>query len=214
VLAYTWSAGSLSPGEGGLITITGQLVNCLPAGLVITNTATITSTQVDNYLLNNESSAPISVLNGHPEVIDDDYDVYKNNVLVMAAPGVMENDSDPNCDTLTATLLAGPISGTLVFNIDGSFIYTPTEDYLGEQGFSYRVCDDSSPSLCSDASVVLTVRKPPPPVGGLVISLADPENEAPFIGWLPVVLLALAMGLVLISSVMFRSFYDRERESR
>lgn len=61
-ISYTWAVADLSPGQGGIITITGQLngpLGALPR--LITNTATITTTAAELNPLNNSSSALLSV---------------------------------------------------------------------------------------------------------------------------------------------------------
>ena len=51
----------LSPGEGGVITLTGMLSQGLPTGHIFTNTAVITSTTAEITPTNNSSSAGVTV---------------------------------------------------------------------------------------------------------------------------------------------------------
>src|SRR5213080_4398308 len=46
--------------------------------------------------------------------------------LTISGPGVLDNDTDANLDTLTALKIADPAHGTLTLSSDGSFTYTPT----------------------------------------------------------------------------------------
>src|SRR5262249_36776954 len=56
----------------------------------------------------------------------DSYTTDEDTPLVVdATMGVLSNDSDPEGDPMTATLVAGPANGTLTLNPDGSFNYTP-----------------------------------------------------------------------------------------
>ena len=73
----------------------------------------------------------------------------------MPAPGVLGNDVDPDGDPLTATLVSGPAHGTLTFNPDGSFVYTPDANYSGPDSFTYTVNDGDQTS--TPATVTLTV---------------------------------------------------------
>lgn len=86
--------------------------------------------------------------------------------LVVAAPGVLANDDDPDPEdlVLTAVLAAGPASGSLSLADDGSFAYTPAAGFSGNMTFEYRV---SSRTLVS-APVVVTVR---------VATAATPEPD-------------------------------------
>ncbi len=51
----------------------------------------------------------------------------------------------------------GAAHGTVTMNPDGSYTYTPVADYFGPDAFTYRLCDGSTPSDCSVASVSVTI---------------------------------------------------------
>ena len=63
------------------------------------------------------------------------------DLVVGAATGVLANDVDPNGDTLTAELRTQPAHGTITFNSDGSFTYTPETGYQGSDSFTYVATD-------------------------------------------------------------------------
>ncbi|PPT10394.1 T1SS secreted agglutinin RTX [Geitlerinema sp. FC II] len=54
---------------------------------------------------------------------------------------VLTNDSDPDGDPLTATLLTDVANGSLSFNSDGSFSYTPAANFNGSDSFTYEISD-------------------------------------------------------------------------
>jgi gliding motility-associated-like protein len=70
---------------------------------------------------------------------------------------VLANDSDPENGTLTVTAVTQPAHGTVVINADGTITYTPEEGYMGVDTFSYTVCDNGVPPLCSTATVGVAV---------------------------------------------------------
>jgi VCBS repeat-containing protein len=74
---------------------------------------------------------------------------------------VLTNDSDPDGDTLTATLDVGPAHGDLTFNADGSFTYTPTGDFHGIDGFTYRARDGVNATPGTVTITVLADNDPP-----------------------------------------------------
>ena len=86
------------------------------------------------------------VLNQAPVANGDSYAVDEDGELVVAAPGVLDNDTDPNGDPLTAVLVDGPAHGALTLNSDGSFTYTPDSDYAGPDGFTYKASDGETES--------------------------------------------------------------------
>ena len=53
------------------------------------------------------------------------------------------------------TKLTDPANGTLVFNSDGSFTYTPNANYHGTDSFTYQLCDLDTD--CDPATVTITV---------------------------------------------------------
>jgi VCBS repeat-containing protein len=71
---------------------------------------------------------------------------------------VLGNDSDPDGDMLTAQLVQGPASGTLVLSKDGTFVYTPAEGFFGSDSFVYRAFDGTAWS----AAATVTIIVPPP----------------------------------------------------
>jgi CSLREA domain-containing protein len=83
------------------------------------------------------------------EARDDVHSRYKDDVVSVAAPGVLLNDASHNP---TASLLSGPSNGTLSLNADGSFIYTPTTSFEGADSFVYIATDGA---LTDTATVTL-----------------------------------------------------------
>ena len=77
-----------------------------------------------------------------PTANNDSYGVSHDQVLSVPAAGVLANDVDNNNLPLSATLVSGPANGTLAFNPDGSFDYTPNAGYVGPDSFTYIASDD------------------------------------------------------------------------
>lgn len=66
--------------------------------------------------------------NRPPVAVDDGgYRVERGDTLVVGAPGVLANDTDPNGDALAAVLESGPARGALTLEADGGFEYTPDD---------------------------------------------------------------------------------------
>ncbi|MBL7223776.1 MAG: cadherin-like domain-containing protein, partial [Candidatus Brocadiae bacterium] len=72
-----------------------------------------------------------------PTAADDPYSVDEDGTLVVPADGVLANDTDAAGGPLTAVLVSGTTHGTLELLADGSFTYTPTADFHGEDSFVY-----------------------------------------------------------------------------
>ena len=96
-----------------------------------------------------------------PVAMDDTYLAYKNTPLIVAAPGVLANDMDSNGDPLTALLESTVEIGALKLNGDGSFTYTPSNDFSGSVSFTYHPYDGKDSG--SNVYVFLTVSTQSPP---------------------------------------------------
>ncbi len=94
----------------------------------------------------------LTVSNAVPVAANDTYSINAGGVLGANAPGVLGNDSDADGDSLTAILETSPLHGVVTLNWDGSFVYTPSNNYSGPDNFSYRALDgltSSSPAVVS-----------------------------------------------------------------
>ncbi len=60
-LRYVWEVSDLNPGQGGIITITGQLSSTLPGGHVFTNVVTGTTTAASDCPCNNSDAAATTI---------------------------------------------------------------------------------------------------------------------------------------------------------
>ena len=101
-------------------------------------------------------SLTVNPVNDVPAASDDTYTVAEDNVLTVAAPGVLANDTDVDGDSLTAVLVTAPTHGTLTFNANGSFTYTPHANYNGSDSFTYAASDGTA-SFSFIRTVTLTV---------------------------------------------------------
>jgi len=90
-----------------------------------------------------------------PTAVTDSYSLSEGGTrTVDVANGVLSNDSDADGDTLTAQLVTSPTNGTISFNANGSFTYTPNTNFSGTDSFTYAASDGS---LSDNATVSLTV---------------------------------------------------------
>ena len=102
--------------------------------------------------------------NNSPVVQNDTYSVDEDNILIVsAATGVLQNDSDIDgvgvFDGLTiGGLISGPSNGTLLGSwVDGSFNYEPNANYNGQDTIVFNVCDGGIPQLCALDTVFITI---------------------------------------------------------
>ena len=129
--------------------------------------------QSDPYRSSDHDPILVSLLLNHsPEAVDDEYYVATNDVLTVEAPGVMANDFDPNiyeAQTVALVPESGPWNGTLTLNVDGSFVYTPNPDFVGEDSFQYVFSSLPTIQAVNTDTATVTIHVGSP----LVVSEAD-----------------------------------------
>ena len=95
----------------------------------------------DGVQLSAEATVNI-VVNTPPTAVTDQYDIQEDIVSnVSAALGVLSNDTDADDNALTVTLATPPQHGTVTLNEDGSFVYQPDANFVGQDLFGYQATD-------------------------------------------------------------------------
>jgi VCBS repeat-containing protein len=110
-------------------------------------------TDVSNVVL---VSIDINGIDDEPRPFADGYTLNEDqNLDISTDSGVLSNDVEVDGEPLTADLVQTTTNGTLVFNIDGSFSYSPNSNFFGDDSFSYTVTDGTTISAAT--LVTLTV---------------------------------------------------------
>jgi VCBS repeat-containing protein len=111
-------------------------------------------------------------------VTDDGYAVNEDVELVIAPPGVLANDADPNGDALTAVIESGPSHGSLNLNDDGSFSYAPDTNFYGTDSFTYRANDGFLDSEVATVSITVYAVNDAPTITTAAVIDVDENNTA------------------------------------
>jgi hypothetical protein len=98
--------------------------------------------------------------NNAPVANDDSYSTDQDVVLNVAAPGVLDNDTDADNDSITVDSFNNTSSagGSVAMLTDGSFDYTPPSGFTGDDTFTYVATDGTDTS--NAATVTITVQDP------------------------------------------------------
>jgi len=97
-----------------------------------------------------------------------------------ALPGVLANDRSIDGLPLTAELVSGVSHGQLALQPNGTFTYTPTPGYVGDDGFTYRTSDGTNLSDPVSVSIKVTA-EPQAPVAAsdeFAVAANNPLNVA------------------------------------
>jgi hypothetical protein len=93
--------------------------------------------------------------NETPVAVQDEYRVDMGMELQVEKPGVLENDTDEDGDALSVLLITDVSNGSLTLNEDGSFIYTPSEGFVGTASFEYRATDGLAESEITKVIIIV-----------------------------------------------------------
>ena len=92
--------------------------------------------------------------NETPKAIDQEFETYKN----IANDGTLSG-SDPENAALTYQLVEKPKRGTVKLEKDGTYLYTPDKNKVGEDSFTFTVTDEAG-NVSSPATVKIRILKP------------------------------------------------------
>lgn len=112
-----------------------------------------------------------------PAAADDSYATSEDTALNVAAPGVLDNDTDADSDTLTADLVDDVDDGVLTLNADGSFTYTPGADFVGTDTFTYRANDGTGNSNTSTVTIAVTGSNDAPTITNVANQTIDEDTS-------------------------------------
>lgn len=155
--------------DSGLIAVITGTVNTAKAG-----SYTVTYTATDNSGNTATEARTVIVKENHaPVAVNDSYSTNRKTTLIIAAPGLLGNDTDIDGNSLTVVKAGKPAHGKLSFNADGSFSYTPDKYFIGTDSFKYYVSDGTSNS--NSTTVVIKVVKP---VNHTPIAVSDKYSTA------------------------------------
>src|SRR5207249_2380879 len=82
--------------------------------------------------------------------------------LTVAAPGVLQNDTDQENDPLTAVLVSGTGVGSLTLNPNGGFTFTPAANWNGTVSFTYKANDGTLSGNVATVTITVTPVYDPP----------------------------------------------------
>ncbi len=100
----------------------------------------------------------VNPVNEAPIAVDDDIFLSEGgDELTILQSSLLENDSDPDGDTLTVVSVTDGANGTVGFDADGNIVYTPNAGFQGEDSFTYTISDGE---LTSTATAQLRVDDP------------------------------------------------------
>lgn len=170
---YVWNVHTLAQGEGGIITVTAVP---LATGRFTNTVSCISTTPPDVDTTNNASSAGVTVGNMAPIAVDDLIITDEDTTVSIHA---LNNDTDPDNDTLRIDAVGTPNSGIVAISDPSSLVYTPTFNFYGIDAFTYTASDNI---LSDTATITVTVRSvndPPTATNDAITTTEDSAVSIP-----------------------------------
>jgi ELWxxDGT repeat protein/VCBS repeat-containing protein len=126
-----------TPNFSGLDTFTYAAIDSLGA---------VSSVAIATFSVTGGNNAPVAQ--------NDTYTVNAGSPLTITpVGGILSNDTDLEGNTLTASVVANPLSGSLTLNSNGSFNYTPNSGFFGSDRFTYLATDGQLNSNTATVSI-------------------------------------------------------------
>lgn len=128
------------------------------------DTGTVTIT------VNSINDDPVAVLDH--ESTDEDTDV------IIAASGLLSNDTDVDGDTLTIIAVGAATAGTVTDNLDDTYTYSPNSNVNGTDQFTYTISDGNGGTSQTTVTVNIAAVNDIPVANGDSLFVAE-DNTLP-----------------------------------
>jgi hypothetical protein len=148
--------GHTQPAHGTLtMNPSGVFVYTPAAGFA--GTDSFDYTVVDHRQQSATATVTITVTKAPPVATDD---AVRTRPNVPVAVDVLANDRGDLTDSLSATLVAGPSSGTVTLNGRGTFVYTPAANFVGSVSFTYSITGEDGQTAIGTVTVDVANQAP------------------------------------------------------
>jgi hypothetical protein len=101
----------------------------------------------------------ITSANGVPSAQPESFQAQAGKTLSVDGPGVLQHDSDPDGDILTAILAGKPKKGQVELQSDGSFTYKSSKKAKGTDTFTYLAQDPGGLNALAEVTIQVKGKK-------------------------------------------------------
>lgn len=99
-------------------------------------------------------------------------DYYTNNEDNICNINIGGNDNDIDGDPLTLNIITSPKNGTASVSGSNIIVYTPNQNFNGNETIIYEICDNGNPALCDTAVLKIQIL----PINDAPVALTDYTN--------------------------------------
>jgi len=147
------------------------------ANIAFIGTEIIQYTVCDNFGNCSSASLTIDVLTSNTAPLANVLSTSTNEDQILQAT-LLNSVTDEQGGAMQFTTIVSPAHGTITWNNNGSFNYSPNPNYVGSDSFTYQVCDNGG--LCDQSQVLISVItvNDAPQIGADVLNAYEDENAA------------------------------------
>jgi Ca2+-binding RTX toxin-like protein len=107
----------------------------------------------------------VAAVNDDPTAGNDSLNTNEDTPLTFTAASLLNNDNDPDGDNLSIINFTQPSNGTLVENRDGTFTYTPNNNFNGNDSFTYTISDGNGGTATGTVNIIVAAVNDDPTAG-------------------------------------------------
>ena len=158
---------NLAPGQSATATLTVTSATTATDGFYNIGIAAANGSYSANGSVTYVVENPVTETNNAPLASNDSATTEEGTSVNIA---VLNNDSDPDGDSLTVTSVSG-VNGSAQVNSNGSITFTPASGFSGTETFSYSISDGKGGS--DSANVSVTVNEAPVVTNNAPVAVDD-----------------------------------------
>ena len=114
----------------------------------------------------------VGAANDDPLAVNDEFTTVEDTSVTILPSDLLANDSDPDGDTpqFVAVDANSTTNGTLQVNGDGSFAYTPNENFFGTDSFTYGISDGNGGTAQATVNINVTSSNDAPTISPITLT--------------------------------------------
>lgn len=161
-----------SPSYGGVVINGGNTITYTPTiGYIGLDAFTYKISDGNGNFSTATVTMSVGTLNSSPSGNNDSATTPEDKAVTI---NVLQNDIDPEGDKLTVIYSTNGAHGSTSINPDGTIVYTPSNNYFGNDSFTYRTSDGNGNFVNSIVTVAITpVQDPPDAINDSVTTNED-----------------------------------------
>ena len=153
IISYQWQRDGVDISGA---TNSSYTLSDVDVGAIMTVVASYTDDQGTEESIISSATDVVTNANDAPVATSDHYVMNEDSLLTTTLDeGLLANDSDIDADSLSVSseVMLNPSHGSLTLNSDGTFTYSPSQDFNGIDEFVYEISDGQGGTATATVSI-------------------------------------------------------------